>query len=85
MSRLQVPPHLVEPVRRFADDFARVTAAWVRAGWHGADEVATWREVIRRDMASEQGADPAVDPRPREERITAWCRTFAGIARREGL
>jgi hypothetical protein len=80
LSRLQVPPHLADMVRRFASDFTHVTAAWVRDGWHAAAEVEEWRAVIRQDMQNELCVGPVVDLRSREERIRAWCKTFAELA-----
>lgn len=80
MSRLQVPPHLAALVRQFASDFTHVTAAWVRDGWHTAAEVEEWRGVIRVDMQSDFCVGPVVDRRSREERICAWCKTFAELA-----
>ena len=80
MSRVQVPAHLADLVRRFAADFGHVTDAWVRGGWHSAAEVAEWREVIRVDMSSECGVCVAIDPRPRDERVRAWCKTFRELA-----
>lgn len=80
MSRLHVPPHLAGLVRQFASDFTHVAAAWVREGWHTAAEVDEWRAVIRVDMQSELCVGPIVDLRSREERIRAWCKTFAELA-----
>lgn len=65
-------------------DFECVTNAWVRLGFHSTDEVAQWKEWIRTDMHSEKGADPINDPRPRVERIDAWCKTFAKLAKQIG-
>ena len=84
MSRLTVPPHLAREVRQFAADFAAVTAAWVRDGWHSAAEVAEWREVIRADMSNELSVNFAIDPRPRDERVRAWCGTFRELAVKMG-
>lgn len=75
-----IPAHLANDVRRFARDFDLVTRVWIEAGLHTAEEVEAWRITIRADMASEEGADPAIDPRPREERILAWCATFRDLA-----
>ena len=84
MSRLTVPPHLAREVRQFAADFAAVTAAWVRDGWHSAAEVEEWREVIRVDMSNKLSVCFEIDPRPREERVMAWCRTFGDLAKKMG-
>ena len=85
MSRLTVPPNLAREVRQFAADFAAVTAAWVRDGWHSDTEVAEWREVIRADMANELSVCFEIDPRSREERIMAWCQTFRDAAIKMGV
>lgn len=66
--------------RQFATDFGQVTARWVEEGWHTAAEVDQWRAMIREDMQTANGANPAIDPRPQVERIRAWCRTFRKIA-----
>lgn len=80
MSRVQVPAHLADLVRCFAADFGRVTAEWVRDGWHTPAEVDEWRDVIRKDMQNEFSVNPVIDPRTREERIRAWCKTFRDLA-----
>lgn len=80
MSRMSVPQEVAMEARQFAADFARVTARWVEEGWHTAAEVEAWRAVIREDMQTAKGANPAIDPRPQVERIRAWCRTFRKIA-----
>lgn len=80
MSRIRVPVDVVVEVRQFATDFGQVTARWVEEGWHTAAEVELWREVIREDMQTAKGANPAIDPRSQVERIKAWCRTFRKIA-----
>lgn len=85
MTRLTVPPHLAREVRQFAADFAAVTAAWVQGGWHSTAEVAEWREVIRADMSNELSVCFAIDPRPRDERVRAWCRTFRELAIKMGV
>ena len=85
MSHLTVPPHLAREGRQFAADFAAVTAAWVQGGWHSAAEVSEWREVIRADMSNELSVNLAIDPRPRDERVRAWCRTFRELAIKNGV
>lgn len=75
-----MPPHLDADVRRFVQDFRAVCRAWVAQGWHTADEVAAWREVIRADMESDSGVNPLIDSRPRDVRILAWCKTFGALA-----
>lgn len=82
LSRLAIPIYLAADVERMALDFKRVTDAWVRDGWHSADEVAGWRDVIRRDMQNELSVDPSIDGRSRDERIRAWCGTWRDLARK---
>ena len=77
---LRVPPHLVQMVRHFVQDFDTVTRAWLAAGIHTPDEVAEWRLVIQADMSGEASVNPEIDPRGRDERIWAWCGTFKRLA-----
>ena len=81
MSRLRVPAAFSGLVRQFVADFERVTSVWVAQGWHTADEVQGWKELIKLDMQGEISVNPAIDPRGQGERIEAWCRTFRGLAR----
>lgn len=76
---MKVPDHLAADVRQMANDYQTVTAAWIATGEYSAEEVAEWREIIRRDMQSEISANPAIDPRPQAERIRAWCRTWRDL------
>lgn len=78
-----MPLHCIQAVEQFAVDFRRVTQAWVAAGHHTDEEVREWRAVIRHDMETDAGANPAIDDRPREVRIRAWCRTFRDLAKTE--
>ncbi|MBS0368424.1 MAG: hypothetical protein JSS57_04385 [Proteobacteria bacterium] len=80
---MKIPVELAADVRRFVQDFDRVTAAWIANGEYQADEVAEWRQIIRLDMQSEKGANSAIDPRPQAERIKAWCKTWREL--RAGL
>ena len=80
-----VPEDLKADVLQFVQDFDLVTKRWVRDGWHTAAEVAEWRLVIRRDMGTVCGADPAIDHRPQDERIKAWCRLFREIVVKERM
>lgn len=80
MSSIRVPAEVSDEVRQFAADFRQVSVRWVEEGWHTAAEVEEWRAVIREDMQTANGANPAIDPRPQVERIRAWCRTFRKIA-----
>lgn len=81
---MRVPDQCRAEVERFARDFRAVTQAWVAQGHHTAEEVDAWRAVIRRDMETEAGVDPAIDNRPREVRIRAWCKTFRAARARLG-
>jgi hypothetical protein len=72
-------------VRDFVRDFGAVTARWIAQGHHSAAEVAEWRRVISADMSSEVGVDAAIDGRPRDERVRAWCRTFRQLAKKLGV
>jgi len=47
---------------------------------HTQDEVEAWRRVIAKDMQNEISANSAIDPRPRGERIRAWCKTWRELA-----
>lgn len=77
---VRVPPELQGVVKDFVRDFGVVTARWIAQGHHTAEEVAEWRRVISADMSSEAGVDPAIDGRPRDERVRAWCKTFRRLA-----
>lgn len=81
---MRVPDQCRAEVQHFARDFRAVTHAWVAQGHHTADEVEAWRAVIRQDMETEAGVDPAIDNRPREVRIRAWCKTFRAAMERLG-
>jgi hypothetical protein len=81
LSTVAIPAHLARDARRFAADFDAVTRAWIVSGAEGVVVVEYWRAVIRLDMAADEGVDPAIDPRPREERIEAWCKTFGSLAK----
>lgn len=79
---MKVPGEYARDVQQMVRDFARVTAGWIASGEYTAEEVAEWREIIRRDMQTEKGANSAIDPRPQGERIVAWCRTWRELAER---
>ena len=75
-----MPGEYARDVQQMVRDFQTVTAAWIESGECTAEEVAEWREIIRRDMQTEKGANSAIDPRPQGERIVAWCRTWRELA-----
>ena len=82
MSRVTVPAEWREAVRQAGRDFDLVTSQWVREGWHTQEDVEGWRRVIAQDMQNEISANSAIDPRPRGERIRAWCKTWRELAKK---
>ncbi len=80
MSRVTVPLEWRDAVRQAGQDFDLVTSQWVGQGLHTQDEVEAWRRVIAKDMQNEISANSAIDPRPRGERIRAWCKTWRELA-----
>ncbi len=82
---MQIPAVYSAAVRQFVEDFGQVTALWVRNGIHSGAEVAEWKEIIKSDMQSENGVNPAIDPRSRGERIDAWCKTWRELAIKLGV
>jgi hypothetical protein len=80
LSRFMVPIEWRDAINQAGRDFDLVTDKWVREGWHTRKEVEEWRGVIARDMQNEISADSAIDPRPRNERIGAWCKTWRELA-----
>ena len=85
MSRVTVPFEWRDAVRQAGQDFDLVTSQWVREGWHTQEEVEGWRRVIAQDMQNEISANSAIDPRPRGERIGAWCKTWRELALNAGV
>ncbi len=85
MSRVKVPIEWRDAVRQAGRDFDLVTNQWVREGWHTREEVEGWRRVIAQDMQNEISANSAIDPRPRGERIGAWCKTWRELALKAGV
>ena len=79
---IEVPVELEGLVPEFLGYVNRVTAAWVAQGWHTAEEVEGWKDVIAADVSRAESVDPAIDPRGQVERFRAWFRTFRDLARR---
>lgn len=80
MSRVTVPIEWRDAVGQAGRDFDLVTNQWVREGWHTREDVEEWRRLIAQDMQNEISANSDIDPRPRVERIRAWCKTWRELA-----